>query len=181
MKQTIRCFSLGFRQHLVPTTRVAARLQWPQPRAAVGVCDAVPSVYFRSWGRISAPIGQTVSFTTTVPTATPTSSSKAAALSAVGSNPLHLFQQECRARGLCDDNGNRLDNVDWRIILASVVANTSETQTQLLRVRISPLMKSVFLRQAHVAIDFDTWRLVLALLLYAYCVGGWLSIPLLFF
>jgi hypothetical protein len=33
------------------------------------------------------------------------------------SDPLHLFQQECIARQLCDGNGNRLPGVDWRIIL----------------------------------------------------------------
>lgn len=35
---------------------------------------------------------------------------------------MHLFQQECQARGLCDEQGTRLENVDWRIVIASTSA-----------------------------------------------------------
>lgn len=51
-----------------------------------------------------------------------TNASRAGSISAVGSNPLHLFQQECQARGLCDEQGTRLENVDWRIVIASTSA-----------------------------------------------------------
>ncbi|KAL7562624.1 hypothetical protein ACA910_002526 [Epithemia clementina (nom. ined.)] len=44
---------------------------------------------------------------------------RAAAISVAGSHPLHLFQQECQARGFCNDKGQRQPNVDWRIVLAS--------------------------------------------------------------
>ena len=53
--------------------------------------------------------------TTTSTTATTTSPS----LIVPGSDPLQLFQQECIARKLCDEQGNRLPNVDWRIVIAS--------------------------------------------------------------
>lgn len=33
-------------------------------------------------------------------------------------DPLHLWQQECISRQLCDTNGNRLPGVDWRISIA---------------------------------------------------------------
>ena len=33
-------------------------------------------------------------------------------------DPLHLWQQECISRQLCDTDGNRLPGVDWRISIA---------------------------------------------------------------
>ena len=32
-------------------------------------------------------------------------------------DPLHLLQQECISRQLCDTNGNRLPGVDWRFAI----------------------------------------------------------------
>jgi hypothetical protein len=31
------------------------------------------------------------------------------------SDPLHLLQQECASRQLCDADGNRIPGVDWRM------------------------------------------------------------------
>ena len=33
-------------------------------------------------------------------------------------DPLHLLQQECVSRQLCDTEGNRLPGVDWRFAIA---------------------------------------------------------------
>ena len=41
-------------------------------------------------------------------------------------DPLHLWQQECIDRQLCDTDGNRLPGVDWRISIAIADAQRPE-------------------------------------------------------
>ena len=42
------------------------------------------------------------------------------------SDPLHMLQQECTFRQLCDTHGNRLPGVDWRISIAIADAERPE-------------------------------------------------------
>lgn len=55
-------------------------------------------------------------------------------------DPLHMWQQECTFRQLCDTHGNRLPGVDWRITVAIANADKPEAvrRTTLADKRVAP-------------------------------------------